>query len=137
MGDKAFGTSAGQAEVWLTLRAEQDADLELLAQNILHFSEALACEYSLTFGYELQDVFPATVNRAECARRIIELCGGAELKTPMRWSEDFGHYLRCCPGAYFGIGAGESCPPLHTESYQYPDALLAPTIEAFRKILFD
>ena len=53
----------------------------------------------------------------------------------MRWSEDFGHYLRRCPGAFFGIGAGEGCPPLHTNDYQYPDELLEPAIRAFRQIL--
>lgn len=62
-------------------------------------------------------------------------CGGGLLPGPMRWSEDFGHYLRRCPGAFFGIGAGEGCPALHTRDYQYPDELLGPTVEAFRRIL--
>ena len=53
----------------------------------------------------------------------------------MRWSEDFGHYLKVCPGTYFGIGSGEKQPPLHTEDYEYPDALLLPTIEAFMALL--
>ena len=30
MGERAFGTAAARAEVWLTLRAEQDRDLELM-----------------------------------------------------------------------------------------------------------
>lgn len=136
MGSRSFGTAAAQAEVRLTLRAEQDRDLERLFAEILRFAESLAKEYHLSFDHQVQDVFPATVNCPDCAQRVLELCGGIALEDPMRWSEDFGHYLRCCPGAYFGIGAGEECPPLHTQDYQYPDALLAPTIAAFRTILY-
>ncbi len=135
MGGRSFGTAAAQAEVRLTLRAERDQDLEALFEAILQLAGSLAQEYGLAFGHRVQDVFPATVNHAGCARRVLELCGGRELKTPMRWSEDFGHYLRGCPGAFFGIGAGEDCPPLHTGEYQYPDALLGPAVAAFRTIL--
>lgn len=135
MGERAFGTAAGRAEVWLTLRAEQDQDLELLFGAILRLAGSLAAEYGLAFDHHVQDVFPATVNHPGCVRRVLELCGGRELEAPMRWSEDFGHYLRRCPGAFFGIGAGETCQPLHTKDYQYPDALLEPTVAAFRAIL--
>lgn len=135
MGERAFGTAASRAEVWLTLRAERDEDLELLFGSILRLAGSLAAEYGLAFDHRVQDVFPATVNDPGCARRVLELCGGRELAAPMRWSEDFGHYLRRCPGAFFGIGAGEGCPPLHTADYQYPDALLGPAIAAFRALL--
>lgn len=136
MGERSFGTAAAQAEVWLTLRAEQDQDLNHLYEKILRLAEAVAAKYGLTFDHQVQDVFPATINHPDCAQRVLEFCGGSTLETPMRWSEDFGHYLHCCSGAFFGIGAGESCPPLHTEDYQYPDALLEPTIAAFRSLLF-
>lgn len=135
MGERAFGTAAARAEVWLTLRAERDEDLEKLFGEILRLAGALAEEYGLAFDHRVQDVFPATVNHPECAREVLDRCGGRELDVPMRWSEDFGHYLRRCPGAFFGIGAGEGCPPLHTECYAYPDALLEPAVAAFRAIL--
>lgn len=135
MGGRSFGTAAARAEVRLTLRAERDQDLEALFHAILQLAGSLAAEYGLALDHRVQDVFPATVNHAGCAQRVLELCGGRELEAPMRWSEDFGHYLRECPGAFFGIGAGEDCPPLHTGEYQYPDALLEPTAAAFRAIL--
>lgn len=135
MGVRAFGTAAARAEVWLTLRAERDEDLERLLRSILQLARSLAAEYGLEFDHQIQDVFPATVNHPDCARRVLELCGGTVLESPMRWSEDFGHYLRRCPGAFFGVGAGESCPPLHTKDYEYPDFLLEPTMSAFRSIL--
>ena len=135
MGEKAFGAAAADAEVWLTLRAEHDCDLSGLYDSILQLSQKLAMKYSLTFSHELQDVFPATKNAPACAQKVLDLCQGTLLETPMRWSEDFGHYLKKCPGAFFGIGAGETHPPLHTENYEYPDALLPYAMEAFAALM--
>lgn len=135
MGEKAFGASAENAEIWLTLRAEHDCDLTALHESILTLSEKLAEEYHLTFSYEVQDVFPATENTPVCAEKVLNLCNGTLLEVPMRWSEDFGHYLKHCKGAFFGIGAGEDHPPLHTENYEYPDALLEPSIQTFLKLM--
>ena len=135
MGEKAFGAAAEKAEVWLTLRGEHDKDLNKLFEGVLALSEELAKEYGLAFGYEVQDVFPATENDPDCARKLLTLCEGDVLAVPMRWSEDFGHYLNVCKGAFFGIGAGEDYPPLHTEDYEYPDALLQPAMDAFWRIM--
>ena len=131
MGEKAFGAAAAGAEVWLTLRAEHDRDLESLQREILHLAQALASESTLVFSWENQDVFPATENTPQCAQKVLALCQGEHLQSPMRWSEDFGHYLKLCSGAFFGIGTGENHPALHTEHYEYPDQLLKPTIETF------
>ena len=135
MGEKAFGAAAEKAEIWLTLRAEHDCDLVTLNNSILQFSETLAKEYQLDFSYETQDIFPATENTPENAEKILSLCSGTVLDVPMRWSEDFGHYLNHCKGAFFGIGAGEEHPPLHTEHYEYPDRLLQSAIEVFYKLM--
>lgn len=135
MGEKAFGAAAACAEVWLTLRAEHDADLQALHNRILTLSERLSATHRLLFSHQVQDVFPATENTPDHAQKVLDLCGGTLLHTPMRWSEDFGHYLIKCPGAFFGIGAGEDHPPLHTENYEYPDTLLKPAIAAFGALM--
>ena len=82
--------------------------------------------------------FGAVLTRAgtfACASRVMRVCRGTLLHDPMRWSEDFGHYLHRCRGAFFGVGAGEDHPQIHTEHYEYPDTLLEPTVEAFRALL--
>lgn len=135
MGEKAFGSAAANAEVWLTLRAEHDCDLQILEEDILSLSQKLALKYALAFSHKVQDVFCATENTPSCAQKVLDLCGGQPLSAPMRWSEDFGQYLKLSPGALFGIGAGEHHPPLHTESYEYPDALLQPSVEAFLALM--
>ena len=47
----------------------------------------------------------------------------------MRWSEDFGYYLRECKGAFFGMGDGEEYPQLHTAEYGFPDEILTIAVE--------
>lgn len=134
MGEKAFGAAAEAAEVWLTLRAMRDEDLTKLLTSITDRAKALAAQFSLGFATEDVDVFPETRNAEPCVDKLVSL-GAVLLDEPMRWSEDFGHYLYRCPGAYFGIGAGEDYPPLHTESFVYPDALLKPTVETFERLI--
>lgn len=135
MGEKAFGAAAEKAEIWLTLRAERSIDLEKLRQMVLTRGEELAAQYGLTLEREEQDVFPATENDRSCAEKVLKACDGRILPEPMRWSEDFGHYLKHCRGAFFGIGAGEEHPGLHTASYEYPDGLLMETAQCFLKLL--
>jgi len=135
MGEKAFGAAAANAELWLTLRAHRQDDLQALRRDILRRGETLAAKHRLTFSFDEEDVFPATENDPACAQKVLTLCDGRELPEPMRWSEDFGHYLHVCPGAFFGVGAGETCPPLHTRDYEYPDALLLPTAETFLRLI--
>lgn len=130
LGEQAFGTAPGYAELWLTLRAEQDAVLEELSAKVSEFSERAAADGGLSGSIRIHDPFPATVNDPACTHKVQSVCGGTILPEPMRWSEDFGHYLTRCRGAFFGIGAGENQPPLHNPSYEYPDALLLPTVHA-------
>lgn len=133
MGERAFGVAAHEAELWLTLRAGRNDALEELKAELRRQVEELAGEAGLRWEISPQDEFPATENWPEAAEKVLAL-GGGRLDVPMRWSEDFGWYLRRCRGCFVGIGAGEDCPALHTAEYRYPDALLSPTAEAFYRL---
>ena len=98
-------------------------------------AKELADADGLGFEMEEQDIFPATENDPACAEKVMERCHGKTLEVPMRWSEDFGHYLKKCTGAFFGIGAGEDHAALHTIHYEYPDELLEHTAEAFLRLI--
>ncbi len=135
MGEKAFGAAAESAEVWLTLRAMRDEDLSALLDGIVTYAKELCAQYRLGFATEDVDVFPETRNHDACVDKLLTFPNVVKLPEPMRWSEDFGHYLKRCPGAYFGMGSGEDYPPLHTERFVYPDALLAPTLEVFQRLI--
>lgn len=135
MGEKGFGSAAANAQVLLTLRAEHDGDLAALSREVETLARELAQRDGLRFMFAEHDVFPATLNDERCAQKALDVCGGEYLGQPMRWSEDFGHYLNRCPGAFLGIGAGTGHAPLHTAGYEYPDALLEPTAEMFMKLI--
>lgn len=129
IGMKAFGTAAGNAEVWVTLRTWFDNDLTMLAALIEEKAraEAAADNVAVTFSYS--DVFQATVNDPAALLRLEELCRESglvciEVPEPFRWSEDFGQYGALGSAVMFGIGVGDSWPQLHTESYRFNDRIL-------------
>lgn len=135
MGEKAFGAAAEKAEVWLTLRGEHDKDLHQLYHRVLINAASLAQQTGVVFTGDVQDVFPSTENDAACAQKVLDACHGVELPVPMRWSEDFGHYLQHVKGAFFGVGVGEDYPGLHTECYEFPDSILPIMVDAFLSLL--
>lgn len=119
----------------IAFRAEHEKDLEFLREAVWRTAKDLAEADGLGFEMEEQDIFPATENDPGCAVKVMERCNGKPLEIPMRWSEDFGHYLKKCKGAFFGIGAGEDHAALHTIHYEYPDELLEHTAEVFLRLI--
>ena len=139
-GSRNFGVSAGEGEINLTLRAERLADLLLLQQTIENTIEALAQKQGIAVDFGYVDEFPDTVNDAALTARLAQVFAAAGIPTatlaqPMRWSEDFGWYLKQTPGVYFGVGAGQSTPGLHTDGYAYPPALLGPMVDVWCALL--
>jgi len=129
LGRPTFGTAPGEAVVMATLRAATEADLANLREAALQEAREAAQEERLALSFEWRDHFPPTVNDETCVDLITTqaLSLGLDVATlhqPMRWSEDFGHFLRSTPGALFGLGAGEDHQALHTPSYDFPDDLV-------------
>lgn len=137
MGQKEFGTSAENAEVWITVRSRTEKEFKRI-KEYLEYIVKKKCEFEgLSYILEFQDEFPATVNDRDCAEKIIRKCDGTLLNEPMLWSEDFGHFLNhnsCERGAFWGIGAGD-CSALHTKDYEYPDDLLEYQINTFLNLI--
>jgi len=138
-GERAFGMAASDGEIYLTIRAHLNKDLAALEDKILAFCREKAEAGGFEFGYEHIDAFPGTENDDTCVEKVEKAAGAADysifpLPEPMRWSEDFGWYLMKCPGAYFGIGAGEDYPALHTPEFEYRDELIENTVAMFEKI---
>lgn len=136
IGARAFGSAAGNGEVWLTLRAWHQEDLSFLQEMI----EAAARTEARRDGGEVSvsfcDGFPATVNNASTLNRLECVCREAglpciEAPEPFRWSEDFGWYGSAAGAAMVGIGAGETWPQLHTRDYVFNDAVLPAALILF------
>ena len=140
IGGRRFGVSAGDGELCLTVRAHFEDDLEALISRITDFAVRTGQQYGIAVEREFLDVFPDTVNDTQTAaafRAQMEACGipVLPLAEPMRWSEDFGHYCKRTRGVFFGIGAGEDSPALHTDDFCFNDALLARILEVYLAIL--
>lgn len=135
VGGEDFGMSAAEGRLCLTLRGYRAEDIDALAERIEDFAMAGCAEAGMRCRFEARDEFPDTTNPAG----IVEACAdawraaGFQVKTlaePMRWSEDFGWYLRAVPGMYFGVGIGEDHPGLHTAKYEFDDAIIGTAAEA-------
>ncbi len=129
VGEPAFGVSAGQGKLLLTIRAALDEDLKELKRRIIGRGEALAARDGLAFSGRESDVFPDTRNDASALKRVEEVCAvnglaSNQMAEPNRWSEDFGWFLKKIPGVMVGIGSGIGHAPLHTAEYEFPDEIL-------------
>ena len=116
-GGRNFGIAASKGSVSVTLRADYERDLNRLEERIRETAQELAKRYGLALSFEEQDFFPETVNDPEAVSLVRRAAVSLkipvrELSQPFRASEDFGYYLKQCPGAIFYIGNGEDHPQL-------------------------
>lgn len=135
-GGGDFGISAHEGRLCQTLRGHREADIDALIQKIEARARAGCRAAGLKCDFEIRDAFPDTTNDDERFDDALARFTAAGLPVrlldePMRWSEDFGWLLKKVPGVYFGIGAGEACPGLHTEGYEFDDGLIEAGMRAF------
>ena len=138
-GGENFGLSASEGQLNLTLRGHRKADIDALIDRIEARARAGCAGAGMECTFELRDVFPDTSNDGALYRDALERFGRAglpviPLKEPMRWSEDFGWYMKRAPGLYFGIGAGEDAPGLHTAAFEFDDGLIPAALAALRAL---
>ena len=139
-GDRAFGVAASDGRLWVTIRAETSAAFAELNQRADEAVRQAAEADGLEYAVDRVDVFPATENDEALLRTVEDCCvrdglAYRYLDVPFRWSEDFGWYGKHVPACFFGVGSGQETAPLHTASYQYPDALAPQTAEIFLRFV--
>lgn len=139
-GGEDFGISAYEGELCQTLRGYRKADIDALIQKIEARARAGCREAGMKCDFEIRDAFPDTTNDDAVFDDALSRFAAAglpvkQLDEPMRWSEDFGWLLKAVPGVYFGIGAGENSPGLHTEGYEFDDELIACGVRAFEALI--
>ncbi len=139
LGEVAFGTSPGEADFMVTLRAAEEDDLDSLIQMITNETEKICKEEKLIHNIGFTEKFPSTVNHPEGYKLVLNAAEKSGLNTiniekPFRWSEDFGHYLKHSKGAFFGLGAGRNIPALHNPDYDFPDEILISGIKIFHNV---
>ena len=139
VGEKAFGTSPGHAEVMATLRSYRDDDMEIISNITKELISDIAEKNNLKFEVSWTEKFPATINN-EAVVKYVEYAAeengfkNQKIKFPFRWSEDFGHFTGKYQGCLFGIGAGKNHPDLHNPDYDFPDEIIETGIKMFYSI---
>lgn len=139
LGEAAFGISPGEADIWVTIRAIDDAlqtELFTAAQELAKTNAEKA-----GFGIELtrHEGFVAGHNDPEASAYIVNAMHDLGLEQvgvgdPFRWSEDFGRFGSVAKSALFVLGAGIDHPRLHNQDYDFPDELIAPGVAMFANI---
>lgn len=129
-GQEAYGSSPAQGRLGVTLRADEQEDLDAMVAHLRQQVEHRSRATGLHGEVELVEPFPATINHADAAADVERAAVRAglpviRLDRPFPWSEDFGHATRRWPGALIGLGAGDAHPALHSAEYDFPDSLLA------------
>jgi metal-dependent amidase/aminoacylase/carboxypeptidase family protein len=140
IGAPDYGIAAAEGELHLTLRTWSEDAMKALVDSITRIVAGLCEKHGLSYTAEQFDYFPAVVNHDVCNGMV--MAAGRqlgyrvnELPEPMRFGEDFGYFTQKFKGAMFGLGAGLEAPPLHSQAYDFPDALLATGTALFKGII--
>ena len=139
LGEIAFGTTPGYAEVRATLRAWNEDDLEMLSNVAQKEVEQIAHAAKLETEILWQETFAPTTNHPEAFKILKKAVQSTnhnyqEVNKAFGWSEDFGAFTKKYKGAYFGVGAGEDHPSLHNPDYDFPDDLIPVGVDVFYQI---
>lgn len=124
MGEYQYGTSAGNAIILGTIRSLDDRAIQNIVKQIGDSLDKLGNEYNLEVEIETSEYFKGIVNSIDVTEKIKQICIDkgypvSNMEEPFRAGEDFGFYLDYTKGCYFGIGAGENYPDLHTKDYYF------------------
>ena len=133
VGEEAFGMSASKGRLLLTIRAEDEAELDKLQAMLEEKAKTLAKTGGFDFAIEYRDEFPETRNNDACVEKVkkaAEACGYPfyEVPVPRRGSEDVGHFLKAVPGCHFYCSFGEDHPVIHMENYEFDDEGIERTV---------
>ncbi len=140
IGEETFGVTPGHAEIWMTLRSQDDKALQNLTESTIGLCEYISKEYRLNFSHSIHEDFAATMNSGynteivRQAARDLKLSVN-EIKEPFPWSEDFGRFGNICPICLFGLGCGLEHEPLHSPRYEFEDEIIDTGIDVFEKIV--
>jgi len=140
LGEIAYGTSAGYAEIRATLRSHLNKDMDKLKEAGVEIAKKHGAAQKLKVETRFVEYFPALVNDDDSVEIIRDAAKDigldlVELDEPFRWSEDFSRFTSKFKGAMFGLGSGVDTPKVHNPDYDFPDEILEPGIKMFHAII--
>ena len=140
LGQKAYGISAGSAELHYTIRTWSEEEMDGLKAEIHNIITTVCGTRNLKFKIEWFDYFPRVINDSFCNTTISHAAKEnnfelKEMELPFKFGEDYGWFTRNNKAAMFGIGAGVNSPALHNPEYDFPDELIETGISMFKSII--
>lgn len=140
MGTEAYGTSAGYAEMKLTLRTWDNIKLDKLITEVEKHVIDIARMHKLKVDIGWTQSFSSNKNDMEMTEVVQKAAvmngfNYIENTEPFRWGEDFGYFTTKYKGAMFCIGAGEKTPALHSPDYDFPDDIIPVGIKMYKSII--
>ncbi|PKQ63828.1 hypothetical protein BZG02_07335 [Labilibaculum filiforme] len=137
LGEISFGTSPGYAEIRVTLRSFENADMEILTANAEKIVREVSKAEGLRAEISYSEVFPASDNTKQCVSFVEQAAKENKLEVerlekPFKWSEDFAYFAQKYNTCLFGLGAGATHVPLHNPTFNFPDEI----IETGSKLFF-
>ncbi|QYJ67390.1 amidohydrolase [Flavobacterium litorale] len=139
MGEKAYGISAGEGSVHLTVRADSNQRLDAAMASIKSKATEIAKDEELEVSFEIIEPFESNQNHNDAVAVIQKAAKTTNseynaIDDGFRFGEDFGIFTNLYPGAMFGVGSGKDCFPLHHPAYDYPDEITQTGIKMFTTI---
>lgn len=140
VGEETFGVTPGHAEIWLTLRSQDDKALKNLTDSTIGLCEYISKEFKLSFTHSIHEAFAATMNSSREVDAVERAANDLKLsvnkiRDAFPWSEDFGRFGDVCPTCLFGLGCGFEHEPLHSPSYDFEDEIIDTGVDVFEKIV--
>jgi amidohydrolase len=138
-GEEAFGMSAAEGRLLLTIRGEYDEEMDTLKQKLEDKAGEQAEKYGLEYDISYRDSFFATVNHKASTDKVRGAAKELGLlllegDRPSRGSEDFGVFTRHTQGAFFSVGCGEKRSGIHTTEYDFNDAIIPTVVDMYMTI---
>lgn len=142
MGQADYGISAGEALVGYTFRTYRPEHMQAIRTEIEAFAKQLEAKHDISVLLEWHQYFAANMNDHASTELLKQSLAQAQIPhetipSPFEWGEDFGYFSQRIPSCMFGIGSGQDTAPLHNQTYDFPDALIAKGVEAFGSIIIN
>ena len=139
MGEVAYGISAGQGEVHLTVRAWTEEVMGKLEKQTEEIVRTVGKRHGIDTLTEWTHKFYANENHDDAMAEVRKAGNERNMSIvdrefPFKWGEDFGLFTQKYKGAMFGIGAGENTPALHNPDYDFPDEIIPAGVGLFDSI---
>ncbi|MDB4224636.1 amidohydrolase [Granulosicoccus sp.] len=126
-------------------RSRSPDDRNAIETFMRQIAEGVALAHGVSVDVEFNTQFIETINAEDPTQAVIRAAEAGGLDTigdrePMSFSEDFAHFCAAKPGCFLLLGNGEEGPnsqPLHSNDYDFNDALLPIGVEFWVNLVRD